>query len=173
MKDIRVDDDGELRCWNCGSKGLLPKRTARSKVAFGVGALATKKKLKCMVCGEYNATGNAKPYKAPASGINRGRWRTSRPVVGSLQGQRRAPRPTLPLKARQGTSRQIRPLGLHPTKRSKRSRSLKLSRQGGIQTQTTRPGIATGTGPPGLPSTLSTSSRSNLSSRSPATPRAC
>jgi Short C-terminal domain len=36
-------------------------------VAVGVGALLTKKKLKCNACGEYNDTGNAKPYKGPAS----------------------------------------------------------------------------------------------------------
>ncbi len=27
----------------------------------------TKKKLKCQSCGEYNDTGNAQPYKGPAS----------------------------------------------------------------------------------------------------------
>ena len=67
MKDVRLDDDGELRCWNCGSKGFTEKRTFRSKALVGVGALLTKKKLKCQVCGEYNDTGNAKPYEGPAS----------------------------------------------------------------------------------------------------------
>lgn len=65
MKDVRVDGDGELRCWNCGMKGLLAKRTFRSKVLVGVGALLTKKKLKCQTCGEYNDTGNAKPFTGP------------------------------------------------------------------------------------------------------------
>ncbi len=32
----------------------------------GVGALLTKKKLKCQRCGEYNDTGNGKPYQGPA-----------------------------------------------------------------------------------------------------------
>src|SRR5947207_1121804 len=67
MKDVRIDTDGELRCWNCGSKGFTEKRTFRSKAMVGVGALVTKKKLKCQVCGEYNDTGNAKPYDGPAS----------------------------------------------------------------------------------------------------------
>ena len=67
MKDVRIDQDGELRCWNWGYKSFLEKRTARSKVLVGVGALMTKKKLKCQVCGEYNDTGNAKPYDGPAS----------------------------------------------------------------------------------------------------------
>ena len=64
MKNIRIDQDGNLRCWKCGASGdaLLYKRTARSKVLFGVGALATKKKIKCQVCGEYNDTGNAEPW---------------------------------------------------------------------------------------------------------------
>lgn len=43
------------------------KRTFRSKMLVGVGALVTKKKLKCNACGEYNQTGNAKPYKGPKS----------------------------------------------------------------------------------------------------------
>ena len=67
MKDVRVDADGEFRCWNCGNKGLIAKRTLRSKVLVGVGALLTKKKLKCQTCGEYNDTGNAKPYTGPES----------------------------------------------------------------------------------------------------------
>jgi hypothetical protein len=65
MKDIRVDGDGEFRCWNCGNKGLLAKRTFRAKMLVGVGALLTKKKLKCQTCGEYNDTGNAKPFTGP------------------------------------------------------------------------------------------------------------
>jgi hypothetical protein len=67
MKDVRVDTAGELRCWNCGSASFREKRTMRSKVIVGVGALVTKKKLKCNVCGEYNDVGSAKPYKGPAS----------------------------------------------------------------------------------------------------------
>jgi hypothetical protein len=67
VKDVRLDQDGELRCWNCGAKGFTEKRTFRSKALVGVGALITKKKLKCQVCGEYNDTGNAKVYDGPAS----------------------------------------------------------------------------------------------------------
>lgn len=67
MKDVRIDQAGELRCWNCGSKQFTEQRTLRSKVAFGVGALLTKKKLKCVICGEYNDTGNAKSYDGPES----------------------------------------------------------------------------------------------------------
>lgn len=83
MLDIRIDDNGELRCWNCGSKGFKSKRTLRSKAIVGAGAAAagavtfgmaagvvgaatpliTKKKLKCEACGKYNDTGNAKPYQ--------------------------------------------------------------------------------------------------------------
>lgn len=75
MKDVRVDAAGELRCWNCGNKGFKSKRTLRSKVIVGVGALATKKKLKCETCGEYNDTGSAKPFDGPASGKWRRRWK--------------------------------------------------------------------------------------------------
>jgi DNA-directed RNA polymerase subunit RPC12/RpoP len=76
VKDIRIDEDGELRCWNCGSKGFTEKRTFRSKALVGVGALMTKKKLKCQVCGEYNDTGNAKPYQGPASRKYRKQYET-------------------------------------------------------------------------------------------------
>jgi hypothetical protein len=74
MKDIRFDHEGVPRCWNCGSKGLTEKRTFRSKALVGVGALLTKKKLKCQRCGEYNDTGNGKPYEGPASRKYRKEW---------------------------------------------------------------------------------------------------
>lgn len=61
MRNVRVDEHGDLVCWKCGNRNLISKRTARSKVIVGVGALATKKKLKCQACGEYNDVGNAKP----------------------------------------------------------------------------------------------------------------
>lgn len=67
MKDIRVDSQGRQRCWNCGGLNFTHKRTFRSKALVGVGALLTKKKLKCQSCGEYNDTGRAKPYTGPAS----------------------------------------------------------------------------------------------------------
>ena len=67
MKNVCVDNAGELRCYNCGSKGFTEKRTMRAKMLVGVGALLTKKKLKCQVCGEYNDSGNADPYTGPAS----------------------------------------------------------------------------------------------------------
>jgi hypothetical protein len=74
MKNVRVDGDGELRCWNCGNKGLLAKRTFRSKMFIGVGALLTKKKLKCQTCGEYNDTGNAQPFAGPEGRKWRKAW---------------------------------------------------------------------------------------------------
>lgn len=46
----------------------------RSKVTFGVGALLTKKKMKCQRCGEYNDTGSGKPYEGPASRKYRKEW---------------------------------------------------------------------------------------------------
>lgn len=67
MKDIRIDTTGQLRCWHCGCTGFKSKRTLRSKALVGVGALLTKKKMKCEACGEYNDTGHAKPYKGPSS----------------------------------------------------------------------------------------------------------
>ena len=85
MKDIRVDSDGEFRCWNCGNKGLLEKRTLRSKMLVGVGALLTKKKLKCQTCGEYNDTGNAKPYTGPESRKWRRQWEKTEAAKGAAR----------------------------------------------------------------------------------------
>jgi type II secretory pathway pseudopilin PulG len=83
VKDIRVDSEGEFRCWNCGNKGLLEKRTFRAKMLVGVGALLTKKKLKCQTCGEYNDTGNAKPYEGPESRKWRKVWEKSQEAKGA------------------------------------------------------------------------------------------
>lgn len=75
MKDVRVDERGEFRCWNCGGTDCFTeKRTFRSKALLGVGALLTHKKLKCQVCDEYNDTGSAKPYTEPADR----KWRKRR-----------------------------------------------------------------------------------------------
>lgn len=74
MKNVRVDAEGEFRCWNCGNKGLIAKRTLRSKALVGVGALLTKKKLKCQTCGVYNDVGNAKPFVAPEGRKWRKQW---------------------------------------------------------------------------------------------------
>jgi hypothetical protein len=64
MQDIRIDAEGNHHCWKCGGTNFTEKRTLRSKAAVGVGALLTKKKLKCQDCGEYNDTGSAKPFVA-------------------------------------------------------------------------------------------------------------
>jgi hypothetical protein len=61
MKDIRVDSDGEFRCWNCGNKGLLEKRTFRSKMLLGPTAMLTKKKLKGQTCDEFNDWERTRP----------------------------------------------------------------------------------------------------------------
>lgn len=64
MRDIRVDENGDHRCANCGGKNFTLKRTRRSKVAVGVGTFATKKKKQCQDCGEYNKLGSAVPIKS-------------------------------------------------------------------------------------------------------------
>jgi ribosomal protein S27AE len=66
MKDVRVDEEGRnLHCWKCGGTNFEQRRTFRSKAVLGVGALLTKKKLKCQNCGEYNDTGSARPSTVP------------------------------------------------------------------------------------------------------------
>lgn len=74
MKNVRIDDNPELRCWNCGGKGFTEKRTTRSKMIVGVGALVTKKKLKCQTCDGYNDTGNAEPFTGPQGRKWRKQW---------------------------------------------------------------------------------------------------
>lgn len=66
MKDIQVDENGDLRCASCGGKHFQDRRTGTAHVVgfvtVGFGALATKKKLRCKLCGAYNRQGNAQPY---------------------------------------------------------------------------------------------------------------
>jgi rubrerythrin len=66
VQDIRLDEEGNFRCWKCGGKNFDKKRTFRAKAAVGVGALLTHKKLKCLACGEYNDTGSAQPFTGTA-----------------------------------------------------------------------------------------------------------
>lgn len=61
---------------------MISKRTFRSKLVVGVGALLTKKKMKCQACGEFNDAGNAKPYKGP-------RVQAARQEVRNLHGDAR------------------------------------------------------------------------------------
>lgn len=75
MRDIQVDEDGELRCAYCGGKHFTEKRTFRAKAAAGTAGVLTvglagaaagllaKKKLRCQLCGKYNKMGNAQPYR--------------------------------------------------------------------------------------------------------------
>jgi hypothetical protein len=93
MKDIRVDAQGQQRCWNCGGVGFTEKRTARSKVLVGVGTFVTKKKLKCQSCGEYNDTGSAKPFTGPADKKKAKKLGTDALVLGTPAPQASRPAP--------------------------------------------------------------------------------
>ncbi|MEV6773832.1 hypothetical protein AB0N05_34875 [Nocardia sp. NPDC051030] len=82
MRNILLDQAGELRCAYCRSSQFQHKRTTRSKamgagaavtagvptggigLLAGAGTLATAKKMKCLACGQYNKTGNAKTLPA-------------------------------------------------------------------------------------------------------------
>lgn len=78
MRNVRIDQDGQLHCWRCGATSFTEKRTGRSKWATAimgiltlgiwllVMVLFTKKKLKCRSCGAYNDVGNAQPLNPPA-----------------------------------------------------------------------------------------------------------
>lgn len=64
--DIRIDDNGDQRCWNCGGKHFTLKRSKRAKAGLGVvvlpAALLARKHNKCQSCGVYNVLGNAKRF---------------------------------------------------------------------------------------------------------------
>ena len=99
MKDVRIDSNGDMRCWNCGSRGFAEKRTFRSKamgaaggvVTLGVAAAATplltKKKLRCQACGKYNDVGSAKAWEEESAPT------ASQPV--QVVSNKPAPRPVL------------------------------------------------------------------------------
>lgn len=98
---MRIDDAGDLRCWNCGSKNLETRRRTGSKLfgsavgvvvagPFGVaGALAAKKRLRCQGCGEYNDVGKPEPFTQP---VNRQRHRPSFTGLATFNRQRNAAR---------------------------------------------------------------------------------
>lgn len=65
VRDIQIDSQGCNRCWSCGGKNFTQGRTTMAKVTVGVGALLTKKKLRCTGCGAWNDVGNAKPFNRP------------------------------------------------------------------------------------------------------------
>lgn len=64
MRRVRVDGDGELRCWHCGGRSFRDRRTLKGAVAFG---FLASKKLKCHVCGQWNQGGHAAPHRGPSS----------------------------------------------------------------------------------------------------------
>lgn len=65
MKNLLVDQTGTVRCNKCKGRNFIYKRTFRSKF-MGMFCLLTKKKAKCVGCGEYNDTGNVKHWHDPA-----------------------------------------------------------------------------------------------------------
>jgi hypothetical protein len=65
MRDVRVDQHGDLHCWNCLSTNFERKRTARSRLMSALGGGSSDKKLKCRVCGHYNDVGHEKQIDVP------------------------------------------------------------------------------------------------------------
>lgn len=66
MKDVLIDQAGQLRCPNCKGKNFDTQRSLKAKVMFGVGALLAPKRLKCLNCGEMSKGGNAQLWIDPA-----------------------------------------------------------------------------------------------------------
>ena len=65
MLHIRLDEEGNQRCWKCGGKHFVQQRTTRSKVLFGFASLYAQPKLRCQKCGVYNKTVPALPWVPP------------------------------------------------------------------------------------------------------------
>ncbi len=74
MKNIRIDQWGRQRCWNCGGINFTTKRTGKSWLLLGVGAVLTNPKQRCNRCGQYNQVGAAQQYDGPASKKYRAEW---------------------------------------------------------------------------------------------------
>jgi Zn finger protein HypA/HybF involved in hydrogenase expression len=66
MRDILIDQTGQLRCPKCGGRNFDAQRSLKAKVMFGVGALLAPKRLKCLNCGEMSKGGNAQPWNDPS-----------------------------------------------------------------------------------------------------------
>ena len=60
------------------------------------GVLATKKKLKCQRCGEYNDTGSGKPYDGPVGRKYRKEWKAEQKTA---QAKTPPPPPAAPIPA--------------------------------------------------------------------------
>ena len=69
MKDILVDQEGTMRCPKCKGRNFDIGRTKKNKIVgfatVGVGLFIADKKAKCMTCGEWVKTGDAKQYRDP------------------------------------------------------------------------------------------------------------
>src|SRR5205823_1533076 len=65
MKDVRVDAEGHLHCPKCGGTSFDMARTGKAKVSgfltVGVGVILLPKRMKCLQCGTWSKSGNAKP----------------------------------------------------------------------------------------------------------------
>jgi DNA-directed RNA polymerase subunit RPC12/RpoP len=65
MKDVSVDGQGNLRCPSCGSSNFDLARTGKAKVSgfltIGVGVMLLPKRMKCLQCGKWATSGDAKP----------------------------------------------------------------------------------------------------------------
>jgi hypothetical protein len=65
MKDVRVDAAGKLHCPKCGSSNFDLARTGKAKLGgfltVGVGVMMLPKRMKCLQCGEWCKSGDAKP----------------------------------------------------------------------------------------------------------------
>lgn len=88
MRDVQVDDEGRLRCPSCGGAQFDRERTAAAKITgtatIGVGVFLTKKRMRCLVCGEWSKSGNAQ--RVPAASPSTPLLGAFPPVAGAVNG---------------------------------------------------------------------------------------
>lgn len=70
MRDVQRDNEGDLRCPNCGARGAFrSKRSFAAKALLiptvGIGTLAAPRRLKCLSCGELLRAGHAQAVRSP------------------------------------------------------------------------------------------------------------
>ena len=69
MRDVLIDDEGNLRCPKCKTGTFDRERTVKAKTAgfltVGPGLFLLPKRMRCLACGTISKSGNAKPLNPP------------------------------------------------------------------------------------------------------------
>jgi hypothetical protein len=67
MRAVRVDQYGQLHCWNCLGTNFERKLPVHSKVMSAIRIRASAEQLRCLVCSQYNDVAHAKKITVPST----------------------------------------------------------------------------------------------------------